>query len=85
MLCANTPVNVKKLKINERRNVLMTETVRNPTEDSGNVGTENRVKKQEYIISQIGQYSVKVRFSDKGFRLENLIDAYIKEKLSVFY
>ena len=40
-------------------------------------------KKEEQKINQIEGYTVTVRFSDNGLRLESLIDAYIKEKLFV--
>ena len=43
----------------------------------------NKDKKEEQKINQIEGYTVTVRFSDNGLRLEHLIDAYIKEKLFI--
>lgn len=61
----------------------MKENKRNPTNRKANVGLTHKDKKEEQKINQIEGYTVTVRFSDNGLRLESLIDAYIKEKLFI--
>ena len=61
----------------------MKEHKRNPTNRKVNVGLTYKDKKGEQKINQIEGYTVTVRFSDNGLRLEHLIDAYIQEKLFV--
>lgn len=61
----------------------MKENKRNPTNRKINVGLSYKNKKEEQKINQIEGYTVTVRFSDNGLRLESLIDAYIKEKLFI--
>ena len=61
----------------------MKEHKRNPTNRKVNVGLTYKDKKEEQKINQIEGYTVTVRFSDNGLRLESLIDAYIQEKLFV--
>ena len=61
----------------------MKEHKRNPTNRKVNVGLSYKNKKEEQKINQIEGYTVTVRFSDNGLRLESLIDAYIKEKLFI--
>ncbi|NWO25603.1 hypothetical protein HW272_07955 [Peptostreptococcaceae bacterium oral taxon 081] len=60
----------------------MKEHKRNPT-NKKEMGIKQKDKKEEQKINQIEGYTVTVRFSDNGLRLESLIDAYIKEKLFV--
>jgi len=64
-------------------NFLMKENKRNPTNKKENVGLTYKDKKEEQKINQIEGYTVTVRFSNNGLRLESLIDAYIKEKLFI--
>ena len=61
----------------------MKENKRNPTNRKINVGLSYKNKKEEQKINQIEGYTLTVRFSDNGLRLESLIDAYIKEKLFI--
>ena len=61
----------------------MKEHKRNPTNKKERVGIKHKDKKEEQKINQIEGYTVTVRFSDNGLRLESLIDAYIKEKLFI--
>ena len=61
----------------------MKEHKRNPTNRKVNVGLTYKDKKEEQKINQIEGYTVTVRFSDNGLRLEHLIDAYIQEKLFI--
>ena len=61
----------------------MKERKRNPTNRKVNVGLTYKDKKDKQKINQIEGYTVTVRFSDNGLRLEHLIDAYIQEKLFV--
>ena len=63
----------------------MNENKRNPTKSKKSVELKDKRKVQErkQKISQIEGYTVTVRFSDNGLRLESLIDAYIQEKLFV--
>ena len=61
----------------------MKENKRNPTSKKEDVGLTYKDKKEEQKINQIEGYTVTVRFSDNGLRLESLIDAYIKEKLFI--
>ena len=61
----------------------MKERKRNPTNKKEDVGLTYKDKKEEQKINQIEGYTVTVRFSDNGLRLESLIDAYIKEKLFI--
>lgn len=72
----------KNLNLREE-NFLMKENKRNPTNRKINVGLSYKNKKEEQKINQIEGYTVTVRFSDNGLRLESLIDAYIKEKLFI--
>ena len=60
----------------------MKEHKRNPT-NKKEMGIKQKDKKEEQKINQIEGYTVTVRFSDNGLRLEHLIDAYIQEKLFV--
>ena len=60
----------------------MKENNRNPT-NKKEMGIKQKDKKEEQKINQIEGYTVTVRFSDNGLRLEHLIDAYIQEKLFV--
>lgn len=60
----------------------MKERKRNPT-NKKEMGIKQKDKKEEQKINQIEGYTVTVRFSDNGLRLEHLIDAYIQEKLFV--
>jgi len=66
-----------------KEHFLMKEHKRNPTNRKVNVGLTYKDKKEEQKINQIEGYTVTVRFSDNGLRLESLIDAYIKEKLFI--
>ena len=59
----------------------MKEKNRNPTRKEEGAGFKDKKDKQK--INQIEGYTVKIRFSNNGLRLEHLIDAYIKEKLFV--
>ena len=61
----------------------MKEHKRNPTNKKERVGIKQKDKKEEQKINQIEGYTVKIRFSNTGLRLEHLIDAYIQEKLFV--
>ena len=61
----------------------MKENKRNPTSKKERVGIKHKDKKEEQKISQLEGYTVKIRFSNTGLRLEHLIDAYIQEKLFV--
>ena len=61
----------------------MKENNKNPTKKKVGVGLTYKDKKEEQKINQIEGYTVTVRFSDNGLRLEHLIDAYIQEKLFV--
>ena len=61
----------------------MKENKRNPTNKKENVGLTYKDKKEEQKISQLEGYTIKIRFSNTGLRLEHLIDAYIQEKLFV--
>lgn len=61
----------------------MKENKRNPTSKKEDVGLTYKDKKEEQKISQLEGYTVKIRFSNTGLRLEHLIDAYIQEKLFV--
>ena len=72
----------KNLNLREE-NFFMKENKRNPTNRKINVGLSYKNKKEEQKINQIEGYTVTVRFSDNGLRLESLIDAYIKEKLFI--
>ena len=66
-----------------KEHFLMKENKRNPTNKKEDVGLTYKDKKEEQKINQIEGYTVTVRFSDNGLRLESLIDAYIKEKLFI--
>ena len=66
-----------------KEHFLMKEHKRNPTNRKVNVGLTYKDKKEEQKISQLEGYTVKIRFSNMGLRLEHLIDAYIQEKLFV--
>lgn len=66
-----------------KEHFLMKEHKRNPTNRKVNVGLTYKDKKEEQKISQLEGYTVKIRFSNTGLRLEHLIDAYIQEKLFV--
>ena len=66
-----------------KENFLMKENKRNPTNKKENVGLTYKDKKEEQKISQLEGYTVTVRFSNTGLRLEHLIDAYIQEKLFI--
>ena len=61
----------------------MKERKRNPTSKKERVGIKYKDKKEEQKINQIEGYTVTVRFSNTGLRLEHLIDAYIQEKLFI--
>ena len=61
----------------------MKEHKRNPTNKKERVEIKHKDKKEEQKISQLEGYTVKIRFSNTGLRLEHLIDAYIQEKLFV--
>jgi len=65
-----------------KEHFLMKEHKRNPT-NKKEMGIKQKDKKEEQKINQIEGYTVTVRFSDNGLRLEHLIDAYIQEKLFV--
>lgn len=41
-------------------------------------------KKDKQTINQIDDWNIKVKFNEKGFSLENLVEEYIKEKFSVY-
>jgi len=66
-----------------KEHFLMKEHKRNPTNKKERVGIKQKDKKEEQKINQIEGYTVKIRFSNTGLRLEHLIDAYIQEKLFV--
>ena len=53
------------------------------SEDAPSLEGSYKDKKEEQKISQLEGYTVTVRFSNTGLRLEHLIDAYIQEKLFV--